>query len=290
MDKILVVGSLHYDLILHATHRPKQGETVIGTHSSYKFGGKGGNQAVSAAQAGASVRFLGALGTDAFGQYLLSTLMQHKIETDYIEILPHISSGMSVAIMDKEGDYGAVVISNANTKINNDKLQKNDLWHDVKMLILQNEIPMEVNLKAAIEAQKRNIMVCINAAPAKKLPPNLQNKIDLLVVNAIEAHDMCAIAVYNLESAAKAAKELSKNFPKVVVTAGSHGVAFMEEGEVCETIVAEPVELVSTHGAGDCFMGILCSALLKGDKLKDAVIKANQGAALHVSAKNLAKA
>lgn len=285
MDKILVVGSLHYDLILNAHHRPEQGETVIGSSSSHKFGGKGGNQAVSAAKTGADVSFFGAVGDDEFGQYLLSILTQNKVDTRNVEILSDTASGMSAAIMDNEGDYGAVVISNANTKMNNHKLEKDDIWADVKMLILQNEVPTKTNIKAAKEARNRGITVCINAAPAKELPLELQNMIDVLVVNAVEARDMSTIEVNDIESAAHAAQELNKSFSKVVVTAGGDGVAFIEHGKSCKQIPAEQVELVSTHGAGDCFMGILCSSLLIGDNLEQAVIKANKGAALHVSGK-----
>jgi len=110
MNNILVVGSLHYDIMVDAHHRPEKGETVLGTGCSYKFGGKGGNQAVSAAKAGIGVKFVGAVGTDDSGKFLLSVLQNNRVDTKFVEIITDVASGMSVATMDAEGDYGAVVV------------------------------------------------------------------------------------------------------------------------------------------------------------------------------------
>ncbi len=115
MSKIAVTGSLHYDIMLDAHHRPEKGETVMGTACHYKFGGKGGNQAIAAAKAGADVRFIGAVGADEQGAFLLKTLRQAGVNTDAVTRIDDIASGMSVAITDAEGDYGAVVVSRQST-------------------------------------------------------------------------------------------------------------------------------------------------------------------------------
>lgn len=286
MKKILVVGSLHYDIMVDAHHRPEKGETVIGTGCSYKFGGKGGNQAVSAAKSGVGVKFLGAVGTDDSGKFLLSVLQSNSVDTKFVEVINGIASGMSVATMDAEGDYGAVVVSNANLRINPNQFDNDDIWSDVSMLLLQNEVPEVVNLNAALAAKKRNIPVCINAAPAKELSPALQACIDVLVVNGVEARDMSGITVNDLSSASEAALKLNQTFPVVVVTAGEFGVAFSESNGSCNSLSAEKVELVSTHGAGDCFMGMFCASMINGCTLEESVSKANKAAAIHVSRKS----
>jgi len=283
MSKLLVVGSLHYDIMVDAHHRPEKGETVIGTRCSYKFGGKGGNQAVSAAQAGIKVGFSGAVGDDAHGKWLLDVLQKNHVDVQHVEIVNGSASGMSVAITDAEGDYGAVVISNANSKMNAQQFGDSALWTGVGMLLLQNELPEEINLRAAVEARKRGISVCINAAPAKVLSAELQKHIDLLVVNAVEARDMSGIAVNSLHNASEAARALNKTYPVVVVTAGELGVAYCGTEGQSQAIEAEKIELVSTHGAGDCFMGMLCASMLQGESLDTSVVKANKAAALHVS-------
>ncbi|PQH13102.1 PfkB family carbohydrate kinase [Raoultella ornithinolytica] len=277
MGKIVVAGSLHYDIMLDAHHRPEKGETVMGTGCAYKFGGKGGNQAISAARAGGDVIFIGAVGADAQGAFLLQTLRDAGVNIESVAKIDEIPSGMSVAISDVDGDYGAVVVSNANQHIPAKLFQRGDIWQDAGMLVLQNEVPETINLCAAIEASKRGIPVCINAAPARELSPQLESCITLLVVNAIEARDMSGVTVNDLSSALEAAESLA------VVTAGEHGVAFCEAGIAGSTLAARRITLVSTHGAGDCFMGVLCTSLMHGEALRDAVFRANEAAARHVS-------
>ncbi|GAA3886358.1 ribokinase [Gibbsiella dentisursi] len=283
MGKILVTGSLHYDIMLQAHHRPEKGETVIGSACSYKFGGKGGNQAVSAVKAGAQVSFAGAVGADSQGTFLLSVLNQHGVDHAQVAVTAASPSGMSVAITDAEGDYGAVVVSNANNHIDPQLFHDDAVWNQVSMLLLQNEVPEAVNLQAASEAKKRGVTVCLNAAPARALSTALQSCIDLLVVNAVEARDLSGIPVPDLPGACAAAEALSQAYPAVVVTAGEHGVAFCEAGKRSQSLPAQKVVLISTHGAGDCFMGMLCTSLLQGHPLAQAVANANQAAAEHVS-------
>jgi len=285
MSKILVVGSLHYDIMVDAHHRPEKGETVIGTKCSYKFGGKGGNQAVASAKGGADVRFFGAIGDDESGKFILNVLQANSVDTKFIQTLENTTSGMSVAITDAEGDYGAVVVSNANLMIDTESLSSDELWQDISMLILQNEVSEVLNIRAAAEAKKRNIPVCINAAPARVISPELFQLIDLLVVNGVEARDMCGITVDSLDSALSAAKKLHNDYAQVVVTAGEYGVAYVNN-ESQGTIPAEKIKLISTHGAGDCFMGVLCQALIDNYSLTDAVQMANHAAAVHVSTKH----
>ncbi|KTT38315.1 carbohydrate kinase [Pseudomonas oryzihabitans] len=282
MNDILVTGSLHYDIMLDADHRPEKGETVMGTACHYKFGGKGGNQAIAAAQAGARVRFVGAVGDDEHGRFLLRHLAAAGVDASAVRIVPGIASGMSVAITDADGDYGAAVVSNANQHIALDIFQAPDFWSEVAMLVLQNEVSPALNLQAARAARARGVPVCLNAAPARALQPELAACIDVLVVNAVEARDMSGITVTNLRDAERAAQALAATFPQVVVTAGEHGVAFSEKGQSA-VLPAKPVKLVSTHGAGDCFVGVLSRALTQGQTLASAVAAANAAAAEHVS-------
>lgn len=283
MSVILVAGSLHYDIMIAVSHQPEKGETVLGNKVAYKFGGKGGNQAISAAKNGESVRFAGAIGNDANGEFLLNTLKASSVDTQYVSVLENENSGMSVAISDDSGDYSAVVASNSNKLIPEEVFESDSLWTDVSMLILQNEISPKTNLKAAVEAKKRGIKVCMNAAPVTDKSCPVFDYVDLMVVNAVEARDLSGIPVESLESAKEAAAELTSRFKKVVVTAGEHGVAYAEIGACPGSLPAIPVKLVSTHGAGDCFMGALCSELNKHKDLHDAVAFANEVAAKHVS-------
>ena len=144
---VVVVGSLHYDIMVDAPDRPRKGETVTGYAWRPKFGGKGGNQAVAAAKAGAEVRMAGAVGDDEFGRFLLDGLSAGGVDASRVARLPEAGSGMSVAISDASGDYGAVIVSGANLLSIPRLLAEPSLWQDARALILQNEMPEPSTLR-----------------------------------------------------------------------------------------------------------------------------------------------
>lgn len=279
---VLVVGSLHHDIMVEADHLPRRDETAIGRRWYPKFGGKGGNQAVAAARAGVACRMLGAVGEDGFGAFLRDGLRKGGVDDRFVAVLPEVGSGMSVAIQDAQGDYAATIVSGANLRIDPLALQGPDLWRDVTLLVLQNEVPEALNLAAARAARDRGVTVLLNAAPARALPEALVPLVDILVVNAVEAEMMGAPPVTDLASAAVAARSLSDRFSTVVVTAGSRGLAVVTPDQSF-TLPAETVTVVSSHGAGDAFVGALVAGLARGQDFRAAVGAASQAAARHVA-------
>lgn len=278
---IVVVGSLHYDIMVDAPDRPRKGETVTGHSWRPKFGGKGGNQAVAAARAGAAVRMAGAVGDDDFGRFLLDRLDAAGVDASQVERLDNVGSGMSVAISDSGGDYGAVIVSGANLLAA--PATDAELWLGAQVLILQNEIPETLNIAAARAAKAWGATVCVNAAPYRPMSTEFLTLIDVLIVNAIEAEQMSGVAVDGLGSAAEAAGALAHQFPFVVVTAGGDGVVGLQRGGDPVSLPALPVTLVSTHGAGDVFVGALATALASGRPFAECLRAANEAAARHVS-------
>ena len=218
LPTVLVVGSLHHDIMVEADHLPRRDETAVGRRWYPKFGGKGGNQAVAVARAGAPCRMFGAVGDDGFGAFLRQGLRAGGVEDRFVQTLPGVGSGMSVAILDAQGDYAATIVSGANLKVDPAALAAPDLWRDVGLLILQNEIPEAVNLVAAHEARARGVRCLLNAAPARELSAEFAGLVDLLVVNAVEAEMMGAGAVRSLEDAGAAAERLARRFPAVIAT------------------------------------------------------------------------
>jgi ribokinase len=282
---VVVVGSLHYDIMVDAPDRPRKGETVTGYAWRPKFGGKGGNQAVAAAKAGAEVRMAGAVGADEFGRFLLDGLNAGGVDASRVVRLPQAGSGMSVAISDASGDYGAVIVSGTNLLVDPAAFAEPGLWQGARALILQNEMPEATNIAAARAARAAGLTVCLNAAPYRPLSGELTALVDLLVVNAIEAEELGGIPVSGLASAAAAAAALARQFPAVVVTAGGEGLAGVQRAEDPVVLPALPVTLVSTHGAGDVFVGALVTALAAGQSFGECLWSANAAAAAHVSAK-----
>jgi ribokinase len=225
----------------------------------------------------------GAVGDDEFGRFLLDALSAGGVDASRVQHLPSTGSGMSVAIADASGDYGAVIVSGANLLVDAAAFTEPDLWQDARALILQNEMPDAINVSAARAARTAGATVCLNAAPYRPLSEELAALIDLLVVNAIEAEELGGLAVTDLASAAAAAQVLAREFPSVVVTAGGEGVAGMRRGEDPVVLPALPVTLVSTHGAGDAFVGALVTALAAGNSFAECLRTANVAAATHVS-------
>jgi ribokinase len=226
----------------------------------------------------------GAIGDDDFGRFLLNRLGASGVDNSRVVKLPDVGSGMSVAISDAGGDYGAVIVSGSNLHIRETDVADPGLWADAQALILQNEVPEAINLAAARAAKAAGARVCLNAAPARALPPELASHVDVLIVNAIEAEALCGVAVRDLTSAAAAAQQLSLQFASVVVTAGGDGVAGSENGSPAVQVLARPVTLVSTHGAGDVFVGSFVASWARGQGFSRSIGVANEAAAAHVSA------
>jgi ribokinase len=280
---VLVVGSLHYDIMVESTTLPGRDETAIGSRWYPKFGGKGGNQAIAAQKAGAKVRMCGAVGTDDFGRFLRENLRAGGVDDRFVADVAGAGSGMSVAILDTAGDYAATIVSGANLLIAPDTLQDAALWDGVTILVLQNEVTEAINLAAARQARARGIPVLLNAAPYRAMSPEFCMLVDILVVNAVEARMMGTAPVSSLPSAAEAAQQLARQFPTVIVTAGAQGLAAATAAHDALSIPAQKVAVVSSHGAGDAFIGTLANRLARGDALAPACQAASAAAARHVA-------
>lgn len=278
---VLVIGALHHDIMIAAPGLPRYDETMVGTDWQPKFGGKGGNQAVAAARFG-PCRMLGAVGADAFGRYMTAGLAAANVQADFVQTVL-APTGISVAIVDPNGNYGAIIVSGANMHIDPAALADAALWAGVGVLLLQNEVAESLNLAAAQIARGLGIPVILNAAPARALGPDFVALVDVLVVNAVEADMMGTAPVTDLKSAATAAEMLAARFSAVVVTAGGLGLAAWSALDEAFCLPAEPVTVVSTHGAGDAFTGTLAAAIAQGATLQAASALATTAAALHVS-------
>ncbi len=282
-SSVVVFGSLHYDITVEAGAWPRQGETAVGRAWAPKLGGKGRNQAVAAASAGASVTMIGAIGDDHFGAALRVDLDSRRIDHSRLRVSQRAGSGMSVALFDATGDYRAVIVSGANLTLSATDVPDASFWSGARVLVLQNEVPDGANCLAAGAAHAAGAQVILNAAPARPLSAELAARVDLLVVNAVEAATLAGVAEpASLEEAVAAARALALSYPQVVVTAGAAGLAYATAGEAL-VIAAEPVTVISTHGAGDAFVGTLAAALAGGAPMRSALQSANHAAAMLVA-------
>ncbi len=268
---VFVCGSLHLDVIVQAPNLPRPDETVTGQRVSYAFGGKGGNQAVAAARMGAQVAMAGCIGRDGFGATLREGLRAGGVDATRVHETD-APSGMSVAILDATGTYGAVIVSGANLET----LGTTPIPPGTTHVLLQNEIPAAANLACAQRASTAGAKVILNAAPARPLDPALLNLVDILIVNRVEAADLAGHPDLIPETLVRLGP------PTVIITLGSDGLLLFNRGET-DSLPANKIAVHSTHGAGDAFAGALAAALDRGDPLPTACIFAQASAALHVS-------
>ncbi len=282
--RVTVFGSLHYDIMVDSPDRPRKGETLAGSAWFPKCGGKGGNQAVSVAKTGVATTMIGAIGDDDFGRVLLANLDRRGVDRSLVRLVPGVGSGMSVAIFDADGDYGAVIVSGANLKLGEeDVAAARECLTSTAILVLQNEVPDAANAAMAAEARAAGASVLLNAAPVRVLSEELRRHVDILVVNAVEAADVSGRSVSSVSDALDVAAGLAKHFPHVVVTLGGDGLVYAGADSKPFSLPAVPVRLISTHGAGDEFIGALASGLARGHSMRAALEDANAAAARLVS-------
>lgn len=283
-ESVAVLGSLHMDLLVSAARLPTLGETLIGNDWYQTPGGKGLNQAVACAHAGAKVAMLGVVGGDAFGDELLAYLESQKIAVNGVVRVPDARSGMSIVVRTQD-DYAAVVSSQVNASLKEEMLQAwSNTLSSTQILVLQNEIPEPVNAAAATLIREHGGRVVLNAAPARVFSEAMLAQTSILVVNAVEAAMMGSDPVQDLESAWRGCRRLGEQFGcAVVVTAGPHGAAWKDDVGDHGAVEGESVEVISSHGAGDTFIGHLVAQLASGAKLGQAVAIANRQAAVFVS-------
>ena len=275
--KILVVGSLHLDVIVHSSRLPKPDETLLGDKVSYRFGGKGGNQALAAAKIDVQVFMAGRIGTDNFGKQIYDTLSNQNINLDGLKMVDE-ATGMSVALIGSDGIYSAVVVSGVNQTIELSEIAVPD---DLTVLVLQNEINTDANFEI-IKKVPKSTFVILNAAPALTPNKDFFERIDLLVVNQLEAK-MLLNEEPSIFNNLDALRKLQNLGPKeVIITMGADGyTGISKNGE----IFSEPgikVDVLSTHGAGDSFVGTLAAFICKGEPINIAAQYAQASSALHV--------
>ena len=275
--KILVIGSLHLDVIVHSSRHPKPDETLLGDKVSYRFGGKGGNQALAAAKIDVEVFMAGRIGTDNFGKQIYDTLSSQNINLDGLKMVDE-ATGMSVALIGYDGIYSAVVVSGVNQTIDLSEIAVPD---DLSVLVLQNEINTDSNFEI-VKKVPESTFVIFNAAPALTPNKDFFERIDLLIVNQLEAKMLIneEPSIFNNFDTLQKLQNLGPN--EVIITLGADGyTGISKNGE----IFSEPgikVDVLSTHGAGDSFVGTLAAFICKGEPISVAAQYAQASSALHV--------
>ncbi|WP_128982177.1 ribokinase [Streptomyces roseicoloratus] len=275
-SSIVVLGSTNMDLVAYVAKAPARGETVTGREFLTVPGGKGANQAVAAARAGAEVSMIGAVGADDFGLRMRSALEHSGVDTDLLRTVEG-PSGTAHIVVDDEGGNAIVVVPGANGTVTSLDHGDEALIGTADALLLQLELPLSVVVEGARAARERGVRTVLTPSPVRALPPELLAATDLLVPNEHEA-----VALTGRTDPHAAAQALLDWVPEVVVTLGSAGCLYAARGAEPLTVPAPSVRAVDTTAAGDTFVGVLAVALTEGRPMPEALDWAAAAAALSV--------
>jgi ribokinase len=279
--RIVIVGSANMDLVGLAARLPLPGETVLGDDFVMTPGGKGANQAIAAARAGGHTVFLGAIGSDAFGVTINARLAAAGVEVSGVRT-SYGTSGVAVIMVDRSGENSIVVAPGANASFTGLTEAERHSIAEADVLVCQLEIPVETVTEAMRAAREAGTRTILNAAPARSLPAELLENVDLLVVNEVEASAISGRS--DIDVAA-----LLALVPRVVLTLGGAGSRYADREGTDASVPAFSVEVVDTTAAGDAFTGAIAVAWGEGRPLVDAVRWANAAGAAcvrHLGASN----
>ena len=250
---IAIIGSINLDIVARVGEFPQPGETVTNAVVSRFPGGKGANQALAANRLGASVYMVGRVGDDPVAEEALRTLRLEGVNLDYCKPLAGHSTGLAMIVVDDKGENQIVVAPGANAAFDAEHLE----FPPTDASIAQLEVPFETILKAA---RARDNFFCLNAAPAKPVPHEVLEHVDLLVVNEIEARALGA--------------ELDSYRGLLATTYGAKGAVLSRDRIQIAKARPPQVKVVDTTGAGDAFTAALSVALVAGMEPKAALQQA----------------
>ncbi len=261
---VCVVGSANLDLIALAQRLPNPGETVIGHGFVEAAGGKGLNQAVAAARAGATVSFIGAVGNDDAGRALRQVAIDDGINTSGLVTVAGSPTGRALIGVSDDGANLIIVVPGANAAVDRSVVEAAErIISSADVVLGQHEVPDQALETAFRLARQAGATTILNPAPAHPIPASLLGLVDILVPNEHEYPLLGDVSSVGC----------------LVVTEGEQGCRLVREGQSTR-IPAFAVEAVDTVAAGDAFCGALAAALAQGEPLETALLRASAAGAL----------
>ncbi|HZT69483.1 MAG TPA: ribokinase [Terriglobia bacterium] len=282
--RVVVVGSNNFDMVVNADRLPREGENLLATNLKFFPGGKGANQAVAVARLGAKATFIGAVGKDIIGDFLVGHLEASGIDTRWVRRDPTRSTGCAFIAIYPNGNNSIIVDPAANytlTPADIERAQESIEEADAVLTVL--EIPIET-VEAVLRAgRKAGKLTVLDAGPPRKCSPEILKLADIVSPNETELEALSKEKVSGRESVKTAAsKLLDMGVETVVVKMGSDG-SMLVTRKGATHFPASKVKAVDPTAAGDAFTAALTVRLAMGEKIEDAIRYANLAGALAVT-------
>lgn len=282
-SRILVIGSLNYDIILEQGRLPEKGETYTVDRVTTGGGGKGANQAVQAAKMGIKTTMFGALGQDPFGDYLHRQLAAYGVDTTLIKRVSE-STGLGINNVLPDGSLYANIVRGANHALTkSDIISLEPEIARSAIVIMQLEIPIDVTETAIRLARKHDCYTILNAAPALPISADALSMVDCLIVNEKEASYYAEAPISRVEDALVHCPGLYERIRDlVVITLGVNG-SVLYDGKNKVLIPIRKVQAVDTTGAGDSYVGAFAAKIVTGTPYVEAAVYATLASSITVT-------
>lgn len=283
---VLVVGSINMDMVSYVDKHAVPGETVQALRTEQHAGGKGANQAVAALRSGAAVTMVGSVGNDAMASLLMEELRERGLSTSHISRKSG-STGMAFITVNKSGENLIILSPGVNAQLTIQDLYTvfadTSAVDGVGIILLQNEIPWEINAYLIETAHRLGIKTIFNPAPANNITTDMLGQVHTLILNETEITAFTGRQIESDVHAERAIKEIAQlDVKEVILTMGDAGSLYYNEGRFIRT-KAFSVQSVDTTAAGDTFIGAFAAASCTDAKVEERLRFATAAAALTVS-------
>lgn len=281
---VVAVGSTNFDMVVKAERLPKEGESMLTTNLKFFPGGKGANQAVGVARLGARTTFIGAVGRDMVGDFLIQGLEANAIDTTWVKRDANRTTGCAFIMLFPNGNNSIVVDPGANFSLTAaDIAQAAEVIAKADALCTVLEIPLDVVEAALKTARSAGKLTVLDAGPPRNCPASILKLADIVSPNETELEQLTGQVVSGRVSAREAAEGLLELGAKtVVLKLGSDG-AMLVTRKGSKHFPACKVQAVDPTAAGDAFTAALTVQLAAGAPIEDAIRYANLAGALAVT-------
>lgn len=279
---IYVLGSINFDLVIFLKKFPEIGETVKGNSIFFNLGGKGANQAITIKKLNGDVLFIGRVGDDYFGKYLINNLNQFNLNYE-IKIDNNLNTGIAIINVDEDGKNKIVIYEGANSGVRDEEIDfLKDRIKGEDLLLMQGEIPFETITNAVEIAKKSQAKVIFDPAPAKLEFKNLFPYLTYITPNEVEIQ-MLTPDISELDD--KIDFLINSGVYGVIVKLGEKGIVYKDRDGRYFKLDTYKVNAVDTTAAGDIFNGAFALCLTKNFNLKYSLKFSQAASAISVTRK-----